>query len=81
METPNINPKLAEELNSLFRGHPVQRLNRGLRCLFMDFLITNSEQTGYNELPSYFSDLVYDLAGLMDFLDVAEQEWKEDGVV
>ena len=73
MET--IPPKLVNELQALLDHHPPKRIGRVLRCLFMEYLATNSELTD-SELPSFFGDLVYDLGALMEFLDVAEEEWE-----
>lgn len=73
MET--ISPKLVNELQALLECHPPKRLCKGLRCLLMEYLVTNSELTD-NELPSFFNDLVYDLGALMEFLDLAEDEFK-----
>ena len=73
---PEITPNLTEELSRLFEGHPVRRMSRGLRYLFMEYLVTNAEMTHYNELTSWFADLTYDLGALMEFLDVAEEEYK-----
>ena len=70
-----ITPKIAKELEALLDYHPARRLSRGLRSLFMDYLITNGQLGEFNELPSYFDDLVYDLNALLEFLDVADEEW------
>lgn len=71
---PEISPKLTNELQALLEGHPPKRMCRVLRCLLMEYLVTNSELTQCNELPDFFTDLVYDLDALMNFLDVAEEE-------
>lgn len=53
--------------------HPVRRLSTNLRAMLIDFLMTD----GATE-AGYLQDLLYDLGGLFELLDVLESECKTD---
>lgn len=56
-------------LMNFIEYHPARRLSTNLRTMLIDFLMTD----GATE-SAYLQDLLYDLGGLFDLLDVLESE-------
>ena len=49
--------------------HPAGRVNRNLRRMLLEFMMTDAACESF-----YLKDLLYDLDGLFDLLDVLERE-------
>ena len=66
-----LTEPLKEEFLNFLDFHSAKRLSINLRKLLTDFLLYDGSTEAI-----YLRDLVYDLSGLFELLDVAEREWK-----
>jgi hypothetical protein len=60
---------LQEEVVRFMEYHPVNRLNRNLRKMLLEYLMQESALENF-----YLRDLLYDLEGLFELLDSMEVE-------
>ena len=69
--TSVLSPRLMEAFERFVEYHPARRLSVNLRSLLLEFLM-------YDGSPEaeYLQDLVVDLDGLFQLLDVLEEEGK-----
>ena len=70
-----LSKAVGEELIRFKEYHPVERFSRNLRTLLIEFLMYEGAIEA-----SYLQDLLYDLQGLFDLLEViqSENETKEN---
>lgn len=65
-----LTKKLKNQFQEFLVQHPPKRFRRNLRSMFFDYLGSTIDSGP----PIYFSDLIHDLDGLFELLDVAEQQ-------
>ncbi len=68
-EITSLNLAIAEELTRFMEYHPAKRVDQNLRRMLLEFL----QYDGALE-AGYLNDLLYDLEGLYDLLDVIQAE-------
>ena len=62
-----MSKALKEEFERFLEYHPCERVSRNLRKMLMEMLMNSSIVEA-----DYFKDLIYDLEGLFEVLDVVE---------
>lgn len=65
------SPKLIEAFERFAEYHPARRFSRNLRSLLLEFLMYDGSAEA-----EYLQELVVDMDGLFDLLEVTEEEWK-----
>lgn len=66
---PVLSPDLQEEIIRFMENHPPKRVSKNLRSMLMEFLMKDGAVES-----EYFNDLLYDLEGLFEMLDMMEGE-------
>jgi len=66
---PVLTTQLRKEFLQFLEYHPAKRFSLNLRKMLMDFLMCDGTIES-----SYLNDLLYDMEGLFDLLDVAQSE-------
>lgn len=75
-DTPRLPAAVEQEVVRFMEFHPVDRLQKNLRRMLFDFLMYQGSLEAV-----YLRDLVEDLDGLFDLLDVMESVGKAGTVV
>lgn len=65
----SFNTQLLDELIRFQNAHPPARLSKNLRIMLLEFLQTEGAIESM-----YLDDLLYDLQGLFDLLDILQSE-------
>ena len=73
MKNNPLSKSLCDQFERFLEYHPPKRLIKNLRRMLLEFLL----ETNVCEAADYYKNLIYDLEGLFELLDVAEAEWKE----
>jgi len=68
-EITSLSPVLTEALIRFMEYHPARRVDQNLRKMLLEFL-----QYGGALEAGYLSELLYDLEGIYDLLDVIQSE-------
>lgn len=68
---PLLTKPLRDEFQHFLEYHPARRFSINLRTMFLEFLMCDGSIEA-----SYLQDILYDLDGLFDLLEVAQNEWK-----
>lgn len=66
-----ISPRLQEEFLTFLKNHPVKRINRNLHKVLSEFLMYEGSIEA-----DYLPDLLFDMLGLFNLLEVVHDEWK-----
>jgi hypothetical protein len=64
-----VSKKLEQEFTHFLETHPAKRVNRGLRVVWMHFL-----ENAIDGVQPKMDDMIFDIGGLMELLDVAQDE-------
>ena len=64
-----VSQTVAQEFLRFMEYHPAERLNKNLRKMVLEFLMCDGMDEGL-----YLKDLLYDLDGLFDLLDLIQSE-------
>lgn len=67
-----VRPDIAEALTRFIEYHPAARFKKNIRKMLLEFLMT---EDGVEK--TYLNDLLYDLEGLFELLDVIEEGEQE----
>jgi hypothetical protein len=65
------SPELIEKFERFIEYHPARRLSRNLRSLLLEFLMYDGSSEA-----EYLKELVVDLDGLFELLDVVDEKYK-----
>lgn len=68
-EDPTLSDPLKEELLRFIEYHSAKRFSKNLRSMLLEFLMDDSAIES-----NYLKDLLYDLEGLFDLLEVIQAE-------
>lgn len=68
-QDPVLSPQLQEEIIRFMESHPPKRVSKNIRSMLMEFLMKDGAVES-----EYLNDLLYDLEGLFEMLDVMEGE-------
>ena len=68
-----ITPRLQEAFVRFLEYHPAKRFSVNLRSWLLEFLMYDGSVEA-----EYLRDLVIDLDGLFEMLEVVQEEWKGD---
>jgi hypothetical protein len=68
-----VTPRLQEAFVRFLEYHPAKRLSVNLRSWLLEFLMYDGSVEA-----EYLRDLVIDLDGLFEMLEVVQEEWKGD---
>jgi hypothetical protein len=68
-----VSPRLQEAFVRFLEYHPAKRLSVNLRSWLLEFLMYDGSVEA-----EYLRDLVIDLDGLFEMLEVVQEEWKGD---
>lgn len=71
-DQPMVSTNVAEELMRFAEYHPAARFKKNMRKMLLEFLMSEG---GVEKI--YLNDLLYDLEGLFELLDVIEEEEQE----
>lgn len=67
---PVLSKPMQEAMIRFLEYHPAKRFSKNVRKMLLEYLMSDGAVENL-----YFNDLLYDLEGLFDLLDVAEEEW------
>lgn len=68
-KTPVLSTALEEEFLRFAEYHPARRFSRNLRSMLLEFLMHDGTLEAF-----YLKDLLYDLEGLFELLEVIQAE-------
>lgn len=68
-----VTPRLQEAFVRFLEYHPAKRFSVNLRSWLLEFLMYDGSVEA-----EYLRDLVIDLDGLFEMLEVVQEEWKGD---
>lgn len=72
-EDPALSDPLKEELLRFIEYHSAKRFSKNLRSMLLEFLMDDSAIES-----NYLKDLLYDLEGLFDLLEVIQSEFSNE---